>query len=664
MKKILLYLIICMPSLATAQDSINPYNTQLPNTIDLHYTDVYYCPMAPPALTDTSWQLSSASNRLLNPDGIYNVWPPYEPKTHGTLLQYWSPCGAPLGPTASWQRFFTAKRHGGIPSDIIAGGLPHDSVIISKNEDVDFRASGTIKLENGFHVMPGARFHAYTEPTYDSLIFSDDFDSINHSQWYIANNMKGIQPLCSTDTDVRDTLDPDALDGHALDIFLREVSPGDSCYCLVPGYSEFDSCNGVIARPPTTFASRFYSAVVQSCPFPYLTRMDTPLVPVSQHMPYGKYETRKKIPHFPHHSNDWQYNSWEIDMNETQGDTAMHQLYPNLHQWRSYGPFKGVFRHSTLSPDGVIFISHAAQWSMANAPHYLNIDNFYYEVWTFTGHSYDTVYRTPRSFGYMGWPPSLVSDTIDSVSFYYERLESNTASTTTWTVDSTGRIFSAPYHDSSGTWLRFSKAYQPTQLTLRDSITLGGDTVAEPYTCHWEYNLNPPYGTGDSGILYLDQPLSPTKFHINTEAYQYTVNEDIIGNTFPSTALNLYDTVDDYKYHTFGVEILPHELRYLIDSNVVLRIPDRMIPVGDPAYGLNLPRAPLDFYLGEFDLNADSAGLSQQQAYFEHAASVPGWPGFAPVTIGGVTYPAAHELIDYVRVWDIPNDVTVPNFPR
>ncbi len=81
-------------------------------------------------------------------------------------LKIGTPCGTPLGPYATWQRFFTAKRDSlGNPHDIIAGGgAPGTRVTVSANEDVDFRASGRVILKSGFHVKPGAFFHAYTEP--------------------------------------------------------------------------------------------------------------------------------------------------------------------------------------------------------------------------------------------------------------------------------------------------------------------------------------------------------------------------------------------------------------------------------------------------------------------------------------------------------------------
>jgi hypothetical protein len=120
-----------------------------------------------------------------------------------------------------------------------------------------------------------------------------------------------------------------------------------------------------------------------------------------------------------------------------------------------------------------------------------------------------------------------------------------------------------------------------------------------------------------------------------------------------------------------------------VNSNVVARLPDRMIPNWIPEYGFNLDRSPLDLRIGEFDINGgnDPFGLDTTFAYWlpdtitKHYNSItyaekryfethPNNPGFRPVTIGGKTYPAAHNLIDYVRVWDVPKDVIIPNYPH
>jgi hypothetical protein len=34
------------------------------------------------------------------------------------------------------------------------------------------------------------------------------------------------------------------------------------------------------------------------------------------------------------------------------------------------------------------------------------------------------------------------------------------------------------------------------------------------------------------------------------------------------------------------------------------------------------------------------------------------------VTIGSKTYPAAHYLFDYVKVWDVPKDVKITDRPQ
>jgi hypothetical protein len=116
----------------------------------------------------------------------------------------------------------------------------------------------------------------------------------------------------------------------------------------------------------------------------------------------------------------------------------------------------------------------------------------------------------------------------------------------------------------------------------------------------------------------------------------------------------------EYTYHTFAMELLPHEMRYMMDSNVMARLPDRLIPPSYKRSGLLIERSPLDLRIAQFDL--DYSILATQQAYFEHAAArtTPLWPGFR--NVGGK--PAAHQLVDYVRIWDVPADVKIPNFPH
>jgi fatty acid desaturase len=51
-----------------------------------------------------------------------------------------------------------------------------------------------------------------------------------------------------------------------------------------------------------------------------------------------------------------------------------------------------------------------------------------------------------------------------------------------------------------------------------------------------------------------------------------------------------------------------------------------------------------------------------ERTYFETATSTPSWPGCWDVTIGGRTYHAAHHLLDYVKIWDLPQGPLVRPF--
>ena len=242
---------------------VNPTVIQQDTDIALHGTiDVYYKPFAPPALTDTRIGLSNMGIKLDDVNGVGNGY--YWPVTHGVYLKDWCPFpdstlphGDTLGTTALWQRLFQARdKPSGAHSDIIAGGNPHDTVTISKNEDVDFRASGTVKMENGFHVMPGAFFHAYQEPKWDTTVFSDEFDDTVqfHNQWSVRNGegggLGGQEATCVTDSNVRLVTDPDAHDGYAVDIILQEVP--DTCSCLQMTQLPLDSCDNVVPSRTTS----------------------------------------------------------------------------------------------------------------------------------------------------------------------------------------------------------------------------------------------------------------------------------------------------------------------------------------------------------------------------------------------------------------------------
>src|SRR5665213_2819845 len=134
MKRIfLLSLVFLWPTALAFGQVVNPTVIYQDTDIALHLTDVYYHPFAPPAPTDTSWNLSCIASELRDPDGVLSYT--YAPRTHGIELSNWQPAGdtAPLGNTVVWTRLFTAMdKPSGAHSDIIAGGDMGDSVIISK----------------------------------------------------------------------------------------------------------------------------------------------------------------------------------------------------------------------------------------------------------------------------------------------------------------------------------------------------------------------------------------------------------------------------------------------------------------------------------------------------------------------------------------------------
>jgi hypothetical protein len=174
----------------------------------------------------------------------------------------------------------------------------------------------------------------------------------------------------------------------------------------------------------------------------------------------------------------------------------------------------------------------------------------------------------------------------------------------------------------------------------------------------------------DKGLLWLqDDSLLSSDLHNNTETYPYVEDErSRSGYTLPPVA---FDT-SDYKYHTFAIELLPHEVRFLMDSNVVRRIPDHLIPTNSPAYNWasKIMRSPVNIHPSEEDIDYDPTdpfgehpGTSTyiERQYFEsHLAN----PGFWDVTIGGHTYHAAHHLVDYIKIWDVPADVKISGYPQ
>ena len=73
----------------------------------------------------------------------------------------------------------------------------------------------------------------------------------------------------------------------------------------------------------------------------------------------------------------------------------------------------------------------------------------------------------------------------------------------------------------------------------------------------------------------------------------------------PPSTIAWGDSTGGYHYHTFGVEILPSEIRFLYDSTVVRRLPDRLVPRNDPEYDVvtQLGRGAFNFWIGQFDLD-------------------------------------------------------------
>src|SRR5665213_144215 len=404
---ILFCLLAAWPFEAFAQSYVNPDTIYQSGDIILHNTDVYYCPFAPPADTDTRAGLCADADVLLDDtNGVGNIWHNYSARTHGVTLANWCPCydtmrgatypyRAPLGQFAIWQRLFTARnKPDGTPSDIVAGGLVGDRVTVSKNEDVDFRASGRIKLKSGFHVKPGAFFHAYTEPEWGSTVFSDEFDS-GISKWHVVHGWTApMMSECSFDSNVSIVTDTDAHDDHALDIVLRE----DTSMWNVFGeqWSLIDSCHNDIASPPTPYQFLFSTAYLWSCPYPYQEQLDSPIVSAYPHAPYGKYEVRDKVPHIPHHTNNWGASSSMFNMNETENVGRTWEMTPALATYIHHGPYKGKF-HRAL-PDSAtdsvwVFVSNEPNWSLVNNPFNFYIDNFPYSAGYFDApNNYDTVY--------------------------------------------------------------------------------------------------------------------------------------------------------------------------------------------------------------------------------------------------------------------------------
>ena len=107
------------------------------------------------------------------------------------------------------------------------------------------------------------------------------------------------------------------------------------------------------------------------------------------------------------------------------------------------------------------------------------------------------------------------------------------------------------------------------------------------------------------------------------------------------------------RYHTFTLELLPHEAEFLLDGNVVRRYPDRLVPIGDPHadWVTSLARFTPQIYLGQMDLDIDAGYLNEVARHIQL-----NYPGCASG--------AAHEKIDYIKIYDIPDEVQVLGFPH
>ncbi len=207
------------------------------------------------------------------------------------------------------------------------------------------------------------------------------------------------------------------------------------------------------------------------------------------------------------------------------------------------------------------------------------------------------------------------------VTFYYQRSESDISDSLPWSVDSTGTYFTGVYSvDNHGDSLRFNKNYQPTQI----SFLPGVDT----FSCHWDYT---------TGKLMLSPSLPSIAPHSGTSFFYYWCEE---GCPYPLPPVHLIAN----QWHTWTMELLPHECRFLVDGIVVHRIPDHLIP---PTYQQAdfvsyFPRMLTPFIFGEFEFDNSSQKSMMERLYGTQMS----------------------RRIDYMRVWDLPSNYTVQQFPH
>jgi hypothetical protein len=359
------------------------------------------------------------------------------------------------------------------------------------------------------------------------------------------------------------------------------------------------------------------------------------------------------VPVIEHHTNNYggeQGDEWNLNERVNGGLT---QIHVGLTRRFLYGPFKGRFGKGTFAGhDTALFYSFDAHFANWNSPDLIIINNFPYQV-QFRQPSLisDTSLLAAATTGHEGgFPSSLAADTTDTVTFYYYKNSSNVSDTVgAWSVDSTGTYFTGPYADSLGDTLFFGKSYQPTQITLYDGTT----RLPINYKCHWDHN---------TGKILLTDTMSPLASHTGY-GFSYVCDE---GPDYPVQAINVDST--DYNYHTYAVELLPHEARFLVDGAVRQRFPDRLVPKGSQQYDYvtKFPRTPMSIEPAEIDMDGDpndtSAGsvYYMEKAYFDanHTTCL----GCLPLTIGG--QPSPHHLVDYVKVWDLPSGSKLPDFPH
>jgi hypothetical protein len=700
MSALALLIALLKPVSLHAQHAVNPTDLQQRKNIILQNTDVYYEPFAPPGTHDVREYLSNRGDVYHDPDGVGEPGWDYQPQVFDsasndfTALKNWAPHAAPLGWQEAWQRLFHAGyKPDGSPSDIIVGSTVDSAtasgpVTVSALEDVDFRATGTIKLENGFHVMPGAFFHAYQEPKWDTTVFADEFDDTAkfHNQWYVyrGTGTAYSMPQCEYDSNVALVSDPDAEDGHAADLRFRVHL--DTCSCDSLDERVEGCTDTVVSKNGVTVVHRSLTSngYIRSCPFPS-NSASNPRDWVYAHTPFGKYEVRDKVPAFPHHTNNWGLGAdLEWDAGETWG-ISMQERHVGWGHRLVLGPLHGYFKIRGTSRGDTVFISYDDTLMYgrepAGTPWTLIINDARYGVIPWSPFVRDTFIATDAQ----QFPSSLATST-DTFTFYFTRKNDIVSDSVRWQIyrASNGAwVFRAPHHVVSGDSVFFRKEYQPVSLQITDSL----DALSRPYQrthlCHWSSFLNEP----DQGLLILDDTnLHPVGISLaaasNFEQYTYVLpdqysnsaksgfgyrNSPYNAGLAPSGEDSIAYMSQPYRYHTFSMEYLPHEVRFLYDSVVMRRLPDRLIPPSSPYYhwieqfgrsGLNI--IPAEFNGGDLVAHIDFDATYQINYFLSHITN----PGFWDVTINGHTSHAAHHLVDYVKVFDVPSNTVIPDYQQ